>query len=227
VDTAAAALSLLTFDSTGKIDFGWLASYVVWGASALHPSMYTLSEPAPPRAQRFSYARRGPLTLAVLVAPATLAVQQFLGLPVDVWTLVIGSVVMSFLVIARMRVALSQMTAVSRQRESLQHELHRTAHDSLTGLPNCARVIRLIDAAPARAQRHGALVGLLFVDLDGLKKRQGQLRLRGGRSGAAHFAARMQSEVRARAWWPGWAATSSWSCSSRTTLQPLLLPSGD
>jgi diguanylate cyclase (GGDEF)-like protein len=197
-DTAASALSLLTFNSTGTMDVLWLASYVVWGASALHPSMYALSKPAPPQPQRFSRARLIALTLAVLVAPGTLAVQQLLGLPLDVWAVVIGSVVMGLLVIARMWVAISQIMAVSQQREKLQHELlHRAAHDSLTGLPNRAQAMRLIQGALARAQRSGAIVGLLFVDLDGFKAINDSLGHRAGDQVLRTAAARMQAEVRA------------------------------
>jgi diguanylate cyclase (GGDEF)-like protein len=197
-DTAASALSLLTYDSTGTIDFLWLASYMIWGASALHPSMYTLSKPAPPQAQRFSRARLIALTLAVLVAPATLAVQQLLGLPLDVWAVVIGSIVTFLLVVARMWVAISQITAVSQQRAKLQHELlHRAAHDSLTGLPNRAQAMRLIQGALARAQRSGAVVGLLFVDLDGFKAINDSFGHSAGDQVLRTAAARMQAEVRA------------------------------
>jgi diguanylate cyclase (GGDEF)-like protein len=197
-DTAVSALSLLTFNSTGMIDVLWLASYVVWGASALHPSMYGLSKPAPPQAQRFSRAQLVALTLAVLVAPGTLAVQQLLGLPLDVWAVVIGSVVMFLLVVARMSVAINQIMAVSQQRAKLQHELlHRAAHDSLTGLPNRAQAMRLIQGALARAQRSGAIVGLLFVDLDGFKAINDSLGHRAGDQVLRTAAARMQAETRA------------------------------
>jgi diguanylate cyclase len=197
-DTAASALSLLTFHGTGMIDILWMASYVVWGASALHPSMYALSKPAPPQAQRFSRARLVALTVAVLVAPGTLAVQQLLGAPLDVWAVVIGSAVMFLLVVARMSVAINQIMAVSQQREKLQHELvHRAAHDSLTGLPNRAQSIRLIQGALSRAQRSGAVVGLLFVDLDGFKAINDSLGHAAGDQVLRTVAARMQALVRA------------------------------
>ena len=196
-DTAASAFSLLTFDSTGKIDFLWLASYVIWGASALHPSMHALSKPAQPRAQRFSRVRQIALTLAVLVAPGTLAAERLLGVPLDVWAVVIGSMVMFVLVVARMRVVISQVMAVSRQRETLQHELlHRAAHDSLTGLPNRAQAIRLIEGALARAQRSGAVIGLLFVDLDGFKGINDSHGHAAGDQVLRTVAARMQGQVR-------------------------------
>ncbi len=44
-DSTSAALSLFTSTSTNAFDVIWLASYVAWGAAALHPSMRSLSEP--------------------------------------------------------------------------------------------------------------------------------------------------------------------------------------
>ena len=124
--------------------------------------------------------------------------QQLLGLPLDVWAVVIGSVVMFLLVVARMWVAINQIMAVSQQRAKLQHELlHRAAHDSLTGLPNRAQAMRLIQGALARAQRSGAVVGLLFVDLDGFKAINDSFGHSAGDQVLRTAAARMQAEVRA------------------------------
>ena len=94
---------------------------------------------------RFTRARLAALTLAVLIAPATLAAQQLLGLPLDVWAVVLGSVLTFVLVVARMNLAIDQIVAANRQREKLQDDLaHQAVHDSLTGLPNRAQAMRLI-----------------------------------------------------------------------------------
>ena len=70
-----------------------------------------------------------------------------------------------------MNLSIDQIVAANRQRERLQSDLaHQAAHDSLTGLPNRAQAMRLIRAALSRAQRSGAVIGLLFVDLDGFKR---------------------------------------------------------
>jgi diguanylate cyclase (GGDEF)-like protein len=170
-DTASLALDLVTFDSSKPLDILWLTSYVFWGAAALHPSMYALSKPGETLPVRFTRARLAALTLAVLIAPATLAVQQLLGLPLDVWAVVIGSVLTFVLVVARMNLSIDQILAANRQREQLQEDLaHQAAHDSLTGLPNRAQAMRLIQGALSRAQRSGAIIGLLFIDLDGFKR---------------------------------------------------------
>jgi diguanylate cyclase (GGDEF)-like protein len=170
-DTAATALGLLALDSTGPIDFLWMLSYVVIGAAALHPSMYTLSE-ATTRAGavRFSRRRRVATAAAVLVAPGTLAVEHAFDLRLDLWAVVLASVVMFLLVVARMNVVIQQIVAANGNRDRAQRELaHQAAHDSLTGLPNRAQALQLIAGSLSRAQRTGAMVGLLYVDLDGFK----------------------------------------------------------
>ena len=78
-DTASSSLRLLTFDSTDPIDFGWLLSYLAWGAAALHPSMVSLTATPPDAETTFTRRRLATLTIAVLVAPAILAVQTLLG----------------------------------------------------------------------------------------------------------------------------------------------------
>jgi len=49
------------------------------------------------------------------------------------------------------------------------HLAHEATHDSLTGLPNRAQALELLQAALHRSQRNRTMVGLLFVDLDGFK----------------------------------------------------------
>lgn len=197
VDTAASALNMLTFDSSDSIDFLWLASYTVWGAAALHPSMVSLSEPTVAASLHFSRKRLAALTLAALVAPVTLAVQALLGDRIDVWAIVVGSVTIFLLVMARMNLSIDQIQAANAEREAAQAELaHQAAHDSLTGLPNRAQAIRLIRGALGRAQRSGAVVGLLFVDLDGFKLVNDTLGHGAGDAVLRTAAERMQQAVR-------------------------------
>ncbi len=198
VDSLATALSLLTSGDTASIDFLWLASYILWGTSALHPSMTRVT--APPDVQRpgFSRIRLVALAVAVLIAPGTLAVEQLAGLPLSVWAVVTGSVVMFSLVVARMWLALWHMAKAMREREEMQDYLaHQATHDSLTGLPNRAQAMGLITAALSRARRSGQIVGLLFVDLDGFKTINDTLGHGAGDEVLKAAADRMKSAVRA------------------------------
>jgi diguanylate cyclase (GGDEF)-like protein/PAS domain S-box-containing protein len=56
------------------------------------------------------------------------------------------------------------------ERRLLERELmHRAFHDSLTGLPNRVLFADRVQQAFSRSERNGAVVGVLFIDLDDFK----------------------------------------------------------
>ena len=77
------------------LDAGWILSYMLWGAAALHPSMRVVSEPAPETAPKLTPLRLGLLAAAALTSPAVLAFRpQQAALA--------GSAVLFLLVLARL-----------------------------------------------------------------------------------------------------------------------------
>ena len=57
------------------------------------------------------------------------------------------------------------------ERDALQHRLvHQATHDALTGLYNRAATVEFLEQALARAQRSGATLAALFIDLDDFKR---------------------------------------------------------
>jgi diguanylate cyclase len=197
-DTTEAALSLWSSSTSNAYDVVWLASYVLWGAAALHPSMETLSEPTVDDDLRFSRTRLVALALASLIAPATLVVEYLAHARIDIWAIVAGSVVLFLLVVGRMNVAISQIVSANQDRERLQTNLaYQARHDSLTDLPNRAHAMSEIGAALNRAQRSGSLLGLLFVDLDGFKIVNDTLGHAAGDVVLQEITVRLRAEVRA------------------------------
>ena len=196
-DTAFAVLNANSSYQGGAVDLAWLASYVLWGTAALHPSMTAMSEtglaPAPLTARRLAA-----LTVAILIAPCTLAVELVRGRPVDAWPVTLCSVVLFALVVARMQLAMREVRASARQRDIAQDDLaHQVAHDSLTQLANRSHAVQMIEAALNRAQRSGSLVGLLFVDLDHFKAVNDTHGHAAGDDVLREIARRMQGNVRA------------------------------
>lgn len=61
-----------------------------------------------------------------------------------------------------------QQAVASLERE-LAHARHLAYHDPLTGLPNRALLLDLLQQAILQAERHNTTTGLLLVDLDGFK----------------------------------------------------------
>ncbi|WNB85867.1 GGDEF domain-containing protein [Cellulomonas sp. ATA003] len=162
-DAAFAVLATTSSYGGGWVDLLWLGSYVLWGAAALHPSMRGLSLPSPDGTAPFTRRRLAALTVAILAAPATLAAQLLLGMALDGWAVVVGSTVLSVLVVVRMSGLLTRLQAQAGRLD----ELART--DALTGLPNR----RSADAELARMRRVSALDGrplvVAMLDLDRFK----------------------------------------------------------
>lgn len=149
----------------GAMDAGWIASYVLFGAAALHPSMRSLSEVAPDRAERFHRSRIGVLAAMSLLAPAMLVYDGVTD-PADVdWKAVsAGSVVLFLLVVARMSGLVAQVREQAAQLEALAH------NDGLTGVPNRRSWDLELHREITKARRSGAEVCVALLDLDHFKR---------------------------------------------------------
>ena len=133
---AASVLALLAADaffafaslhnsySDGNIiDLGWIVSYALWGAAALHPSMSRLTEPAPsPQAGRSRVALAA-LGVAALMAPITLVVEGLRGGGSDEALLAASSAIMFGLVLAR-------LSLVTRALHSPMTSWRKPLHDN-------------------------------------------------------------------------------------------------
>jgi diguanylate cyclase (GGDEF)-like protein/PAS domain S-box-containing protein len=106
-----------TYNGQVLLDIGWISYYLLWGTSALHPSMRTLEEPVPEKETSLSWQRLGVLTVASLIAPG---MQVLLGgndAGVDVLVMIAASIGLFLLVVARMAVlVVQQERSVERER---------------------------------------------------------------------------------------------------------------
>ena len=109
-----------TYTSGSLIDLGWIMSYALWGASALHPSMSTVTATATPEPSR-SRDLIVVLTIAALSAPAMLLVQDLRGVHVEVALMAVTSAVMFLLVLARMAIVSRALVDARRQRARDDH----------------------------------------------------------------------------------------------------------
>ena len=196
-DTVSVSMGLYATNEFGWVDYLWLFSYVAWGAAALHPSMASLSDPVTSRDFRFRGVRLLAIILATLVTPGILAVHQVTGVSIDMWAVIVGSVVMFLLVVIRMSLAIDQIASAHEALETLQDELAvQATHDPLTGLANRTQSMRLLAGALGRSRRRGTVVGLLFIDLDGFKNVNDNHGHRAGDEVLRQVAWRMSQEVR-------------------------------
>ncbi|MBA3474336.1 MAG: PAS domain S-box protein [Rubrobacter sp.] len=102
-DAVYGVLELADVYETGHpVDAGYVLSYVLLGAAALHPSMPALSEPGSRPSTRLTWWRIALLAVASLAAPGVLAVQAARGEPIEAPVIVGGSVIIFLLVLVRL-----------------------------------------------------------------------------------------------------------------------------
>ena len=151
------------YEVGGVLDGGWLLSYALLGAAALHDSMRGLSDPAPGSDPRLTRRRLAMLGAASMLAPGVALLRTVLDEPVDVAVISVASITLFALVLAR-------LAGLVRLHEAAGRLLaHRASHDDLTGLPNRALFRACVDQAVARVRRSGGTVAVLYLDLDDFK----------------------------------------------------------
>jgi diguanylate cyclase (GGDEF)-like protein len=165
---ADAGYNFITLTSSGSstprwLDATWLACYVALAATALHPSMRELSEPAPEREERLSRRRLLGLAAASSLAPLTLLTQATLGQRPSSVIIGMGSLALSALVLTRMAGLLRQVRAQAVQLAAL------ASVDGLTGIPNRRTWDLELSRACAAARDAGHPLAVGLLDLDHFK----------------------------------------------------------
>jgi diguanylate cyclase (GGDEF)-like protein len=139
------------------------------GAAALHPAMDAAVEHRDALAERIGRGRFVALAFALLVGPATLAIEASSRRPVDITPYAIGGVLIGLLVIARLGEAIRTLGEGLRERESLTDQLrHMAFYDPLTGLPNRTLFSERLTASVGTKTK-GGLLATLMIDLDDFK----------------------------------------------------------
>jgi signal transduction histidine kinase len=108
-------VSSTSYRSGDWTDLGWLASYILWAAAALHPSMTQLSQSRRRRSSLHVHSLRvAMLTAALLSAPFVLLVQWIRGGPAGVPAVILAGTAISVLVVLRL---FGILRALERSRE--------------------------------------------------------------------------------------------------------------
>jgi diguanylate cyclase (GGDEF)-like protein len=190
VDVGYAYITTVSTYDGGLIDLGWLMSYALWGASALHPSMRSLSEVAPDRAERLTRRRALLLTATTMLAPAILIEQGIFADDIAWEAISAGAVILFLLVLTRMFGLVNQVQDQAAQLDALAH------NDALTGVPNRRAWDLELARRMANARRTGEEVVVAILDLDHFKRFNDQYGHQAGDRLLKEAAAAWRSQLR-------------------------------
>jgi diguanylate cyclase len=156
-----------TYVSGSSLDSLYLVAYVLFGASALHPSMRRLTDPHPVPVTWLGPVRLACLAAAMVTGPVLVALGP--GAAGGLVVVAAGTAVLSLLVLARLAGLVGLLAHDVDQRRGLEAQLSFQAfHDPLTGLTNRRRFMESTQLALNERAEPGA-VAALFLDLDDFK----------------------------------------------------------
>jgi diguanylate cyclase (GGDEF)-like protein/PAS domain S-box-containing protein len=150
------------YETGGLLDGGWIISYLLLGAVALHPSVHSISERAAKREMKFSWTRLTLLAGASLAAPAVQAAMNLSGRHIDVPVVAITGGVSFLLVVARMADLMRQQEQTEARFSSLVQnstDVVSVISPDMTVLYVSPSVERVLGHATAQ------LEGKSFIDL--------------------------------------------------------------
>jgi diguanylate cyclase (GGDEF)-like protein len=183
-----------TYVSGSSLDLAYLVSYLLFGASALHPSMRRLTDPHPVVVTWLGSVRLTSLAAAMVTGPilVTLGPQADGGLVV----VAAGTAILSLLVLMRLAGLVGLLERDVAARRVLEARLtYQAYHDPLTELANRRRFVEATTTALNGRSAPGALA-VLFLDLDDFKTVNDGLGHAAGDELLAAVADRIRTSVR-------------------------------
>ena len=156
-----------TYISGSVVDLGWLLTYTLIAASALHPSMADATAPRRDAPRLASHWRWSLLLIPSLTLPASVGYQVWVGNvtgEVDDLGVVVAAAV---LVIGAVTLRGSGMLSVAHRRTD--QLWRRVNSDALTDLASRDRFVEVLDEALTDGRDQGTPVSIAFLDLDDFK----------------------------------------------------------
>lgn len=136
-----------TYHTGSLLDAGWLVSYVLFGAAALHPSVRDVSKAVPQRDLRISGRRMALLTGASLLAPGVRIVELIRGNQLPPLTTTLPTVVLSLLVMARLSGLVQMLSAALEHHNQAERRRHQSEARFGSLIQHASDVVTVIDRA--------------------------------------------------------------------------------
>jgi signal transduction histidine kinase len=111
-----------SYANTTWLDTGWLLSYVLWGAAALHPTMTALSEQRRTRQPRLHPMRLLFLIAGLLTAPTVLVVQRATHGRIDAVPIAVAAAILALLVLERLARLVRGLDRLRREEREARAE---------------------------------------------------------------------------------------------------------
>ena len=183
-----------SYVSGGPIDSLYILSYLLFGASALHPSMRRLTDPHPVVVTWLGLTRLACLAAAMVTGPLLVTLGP--GGDGSLTVVAGGTAVLSLLVLVRLAGLVGLLERDVSARRVLEARLtYQAYHDPLTGLANRRRFVDDTTVALAARREPGSLA-VLFLDLDDFKTVNDELGHAAGDQLLAAVADRIRGGVR-------------------------------
>ncbi len=136
-----------TYHTGCLVDAGYLASYLLWGAAAVHPSMTKLTQPAPPQSMRISRVRLAFLTGVTLLAPLVRVFATLRQSDLPPLTTVLPTVILFLLVMARMSGLVANLAAALRRHEDAEQRRRQSEARFGSLVEHASDIVMVMDGA--------------------------------------------------------------------------------
>lgn len=145
------------------VDAIYLASFVLYGFAAVHPSAPSLSEPASQPSRTRGWSRMAWLGVALVLAPVTGQLAHLLDYDHGEWVALVGGFIVAGLVVVRLMDLVRDLQVKAVQLAALARR------DGLTGIANRITWEHELSRACAIARDEGAGLTVAILDFDHFK----------------------------------------------------------
>ena len=136
-----------TYHTGSLVDLGYLGSYLLWGAAAVHPSMRKLTQPSPPQTVKITRGRLVFLTGITLLAPLVRLLATLRQTDVPPMTTVIPTVILFLLVMTRMSGLVHHLAAALRRHEEAERRRRQSEARFGSLVEHATDIVMVMDGA--------------------------------------------------------------------------------
>ena len=136
-----------TYHTGSPIDAGYLASYLLWGAAALHPSMRKLTQRGQAEVMRISRRRLLFLTVVTLLAPFVRIFATLRNSDLPPLTTVVPTVILFLLVMARMSGLVKSLSGALQRHEEAERRRRQSEARFGSLVEHSSDIVLVMDGA--------------------------------------------------------------------------------